>query len=453
MNDTQYTYKDAHELYIKFMSQYYAVEFNPSPAFVYKIRTSMIDGCSDRALNDHLNHIRTLKNFPFYWMDMGYSFEEANFYLKHHKEYLKCKYCNILFKKHEGVKTCCCEDHYKERRRMGGKKLSESRLKYNSRDPIQYAERHNISLNDAKNVVREFSRNGSHWTIDYWLNRGFSEDDAVKKISEIQSINSNRNILHWINKGFSEAEAAVKVTEIQSYNGKRCKEKYGCTRKFSTWCVEYWINKGISEEEARKIISNNNSNATKNWINNTSTEKRRESNILCKEHWMKKFPDNWEIELAKFRNSFSSSAFRSRISDEFCLMLNDKFSWMDSNRYFSENEFTRYFKEIDALLKYDYVDTTLKIAVEFNGDYWHANPEKYDPNSILCFPSQKKFTAKEIWKRDYLKNSLLENIGYKVFVVWESDFNNNKELLINEIYEEILNESNENYTSRHKIGL
>jgi G:T-mismatch repair DNA endonuclease (very short patch repair protein) len=448
MTDTIPTHKDAFELYIKFMSKYYNIEFDPSLSFIYKIRTAILDGYSDKFLNDHLNYIRTLKNFVFYWLDKGFSFEEAKYYIKHHKEYAECKYCDILYKKLDGVKTCCCEEHYKEHRSIGNKKLSESRLKYNSRDPMQYAERHKISLEEAEKIVRKISRNSSHWTIDYWLNRGFSEEEAIKNISEIQSINSNRNILHWINKGFSKEEAILKVAEVQSYNSKKLREKYGCTRKFSPWCTEYWINKGLSEEDAKRIISNNSSKASNIYLNNTSAEERRKTNMLCKEYWMEKFPDNWEIEYVKFRSSISSSAFRSILSDEFCLMLNDKFSWLDSHRYFGENEFTRYFKEIDGVFKYDYVDTTLKIVVEFNGDYWHANPAKYEPDSILSFPNQKKFTAKEIWERDQMKNSLLENAGYKVFVVWESDFNNNKELLINEIYEEILNESNENYTSR-----
>jgi G:T-mismatch repair DNA endonuclease (very short patch repair protein) len=38
----------------------------------------------------------------------------------------------------------------------------------------------------------------------------------------------------------------------------------------------------------------------------------------------------------------------------------------------------------------------------------------------------KPFQAKEAWKEDEEKLSLMKEFGFDVFVVWESDYNKNK---------------------------
>ena len=67
--------------------------------------------------------------------------------------------------------------------------------------------------------------------------------------------------------------------------------------------------------------------------------------------------------------------------------------------------------ESQYVLKYDNVhhyayDIKYKNKIiEYNGDFWHANPSKYKPNDIINFPnSHGTVSAKEVWSNDSKKN-------------------------------------------------
>jgi very-short-patch-repair endonuclease len=61
----------------------------------------------------------------------------------------------------------------------------------------------------------------------------------------------------------------------------------------------------------------------------------------------------------------------------------------------------------------------LNLIIEYNGDYWHCNPKKYDRNYI--HPHKKK-TAYKIWEEDNIRIDNLRNMGYTLIVIWESEF-------------------------------
>lgn len=56
-----------------------------------------------------------------------------------------------------------------------------------------------------------------------------------------------------------------------------------------------------------------------------------------------------------------------------------------------------------------------KVVIEYNGDYWHANPLKYNEEEIL-----KAGTAKSIREKDRKRKEILNNLGYNVVVIWQS---------------------------------
>lgn len=62
---------------------------------------------------------------------------------------------------------------------------------------------------------------------------------------------------------------------------------------------------------------------------------------------------------------------------------------------------------------------SLKIAIEFNGDYWHCNPATF---AETFFHPKKKQYAKDVWEQDEKRKRLLEEAGYSVVVVWEKDY-------------------------------
>lgn len=71
-------------------------------------------------------------------------------------------------------------------------------------------------------------------------------------------------------------------------------------------------------------------------------------------------------------------------------------------------------KEIDLVINN-------KVAIEIQGDYWHANPEKYNENEYI-----REKSVKDIWNNDKLKKDLITNLGYEYITIFENDFNKNK---------------------------
>ncbi len=64
--------------------------------------------------------------------------------------------------------------------------------------------------------------------------------------------------------------------------------------------------------------------------------------------------------------------------------------------------------------------------IEYNGDYWHCNPNKFSPD---YFHPHKKKKAMEIWEDDKIRIDNLKNYGYNLEVIWESEFSEHKSII------------------------
>lgn len=87
-----------------------------------------------------------------------------------------------------------------------------------------------------------------------------------------------------------------------------------------------------------------------------------------------------------------------------------------------------------------------KIIVEFYGDFWHAHHDKYKSDDIVHHGK----TAKEIRQHDVQRKKQLEKAGYIFHVVWEKDFDNDKNKVLKEI-KTLISTYGRNYkfSSRH----
>jgi hypothetical protein len=109
--------------------------------------------------------------------------------------------------------------------------------------------------------------------------------------------------------------------------------------------------------------------------------------------------------------------------------LREKFTFLSINR--SEIFFIKGKKyEIDIFIK------NLKIGIEYNGTYHHADPRKYDGENLIL--GRK---ATEVWEKDKTKIKAFCGIGIKVITLWELDWINRNEeskvLLLNQIVKSI----------------
>lgn len=80
----------------------------------------------------------------------------------------------------------------------------------------------------------------------------------------------------------------------------------------------------------------------------------------------------------------------------------------------------------------DYYNKTKNLVVEFYGDYWHANPEVYSQDFI--FAGKQTFDVVSKRNEDN-KKLIIDNLKCKFAIIWETDWNRNKEKMINLIIE------------------
>jgi very-short-patch-repair endonuclease len=111
---------------------------------------------------------------------------------------------------------------------------------------------------------------------------------------------------------------------------------------------------------------------------------------------------------------------------------------MDKNKTWPEKEFEKILKEMgieyesQKILRgkiFDYYIPDYKMLCEVDGDYYHANKEKYTTLNEM----QKRNV-----KNDNYKNIIAKGMGYNIFRVWESELKNNISAVIERIKEEIL---------------
>jgi very-short-patch-repair endonuclease len=85
-------------------------------------------------------------------------------------------------------------------------------------------------------------------------------------------------------------------------------------------------------------------------------------------------------------------------------------------------------------MQVDECNESLKIVIEYNGDYWHCNPETWKEND---YNTAIKMYAKDKWRNDLNRRKVLNSLGYYVIVVWESDWKSDKDKCINYIKNKI----------------
>lgn len=179
--------------------------------------------------------------------------------------------------------------------------------------------------------------------------------------------------------------------------------------------IEYWLARGYDEEVAYSKVKEEHYKRTftlEKCIAKYGREKGIEIFNKRQEKWKKSLYKNFE----KHGDGRSSqSKFAHNIICKICDYLN-----LNIQDYTKEKWMTD--PVIDRHYAYDF--TYGNKIIEFNGDYWHANPDIYDSN---FFNIRKNMTAEEIWLYDKQKLQCAHKNGYKIHIVWENNWNNNNE--------------------------
>lgn len=82
----------------------------------------------------------------------------------------------------------------------------------------------------------------------------------------------------------------------------------------------------------------------------------------------------------------------------------------------------------------DFYDKTKNLVIEFNGSYWHADPRLYESSDVFN-RNGNTTTAQHIWDKDKKrKENIIRILNNPIYIeVWESDWNENQDKVIEEI--------------------
>jgi len=255
-----------------------------------------------------------------------------------------------------------------------------------------------------------------------------------KKWDEYREKQAYTNTFEYKNKKYG-----ITPEQFDEYNKNRavtlenCIQKHGEKEGLKIWnsyiekqkdagCSLKYFKEKYGEIEGKKIYEDLN---------------KKKANTL--EGFLLRYGEDGILKYNEFVQNIKIGGYFSKSSQQLFYdleqLLIDKKIDTSGVRYFSKNsEYGKMFK--NTFKKYDFVDTVNMVAIEYNGDYWHANPKNYMPTEEFKFRG-KKIIAKDIWDADMEKNRLLINSGFHLIIVWESDYKNDPTLTLERIYNEL----------------
>ena len=240
--------------------------------------------------------------------------------------------------------------------------------------------------------------------------------------------------------------------EIIKKREQTCLQKYGVTNVFAAAKIKHDISKTYLEKYGTSAILK--SNIIKEKINQTNINKYGAKNpfqsVIIREKIKKTCLEKYGVDNpwkakdvikkcqeSRFKNS-SPTGPTSKLAEECFLEIYNKLPEkikVDCRFLPLTKEFGKYGN--NRYNYYDFVIPSLKFCIEFNGNYWHANPELYEANHIFSY-WDNKMTAQEVWNKDKLKYDILINEGFNVNIIWEKNYRDNKEKIINEYVNKII---------------
>jgi hypothetical protein len=274
---------------------------------------------------------------------------------------------------------------------------------------------------------------GSPYSKQYWVERGLNENKIEDHIRTLRPV----NIEYWIKNGYTEEEAILQIEGQKMVSLRGCIARFGEKKGIKKWeeregkrsaagklgsaNIQYWLNKGYSESEA--VIKRKERQTT--FSLEKCVEKYGEEKGLIKfnERQVK-----WQKTL--YKNGKLKSGY-SEVSQELFYKL---IEGVEINEYnyllFAKKGGEFVLNDDNGFYRYDFTDLKNKRIIEYNGDDYHGNPNKYNADDFPN-PFRKDLSAKDIWNKDKKKEIIANNNGFEVFVVWDSEYKKNKQEITN----------------------
>jgi hypothetical protein len=227
----------------------------------------------------------------------------------------------------------------------------------------------------------------------------------MRGISQAAKTNAFKTKLHATLKDKYGAETNISQSAAtKQKKAEKCLTEFGVDNFFKRHDFKKIKEEGFQQRYGMSCSEWRSLCSSEVW-NNKSEEERQE--------WLDK-SINSDAARTKSIKGYRESKGEAAISDALAA-LQITHTRQFIIKYEEEGKKRRYF--------YDLFISELNLLIEFNGDYWHANPALYNAEDVLNYPSGQT-TAAERWKKDERKKAVALERKYAIIVVWEKEINN-----------------------------
>lgn len=254
----------------------------------------------------------------------------------------------------------------------------------------------NLSIEECEKLRKERIQKGVNKRPD---NTGANNPSSKQNTSEEVRKQNSPYSLEFYKKRYPDLtdEEWEKLRSEFISKRKYVKENHSNT-------IEYYLSKGYSREEAKRLLSERQRTFTlEKCIQRYGEEEGTKIFNERNEKWAKKMSENFNKG-----NSFAQSILAKTILAE----LKELFPELECEFVISRYSFDGKYKNK---------------LIEINGDYFHCNPELYQRNFYNKVVGK---LAWQIWEKDKKKINIANQKGYSVFIIWEKDYNTDKDLIM-----------------------
>lgn len=308
-------------------------------------------------------------------------------------DYVICKWCGMKVIRLRGMHI---KNHHP------GKTLDAYRLEF----PDAQLNTRQDRMNTAKAFIKYTTSDRGRTELSERI-KGENNPNSKKNTSEeTRKCRSPFSKSFYTKNGYTDEEAKLLVSEFAN---SALKDRLTETQ------LEYWLEKTDGDIEKAKILHRERQSTftLEKCISRYGEESGRK-------RWIDR-QDKWKDAI--YKDDTCIACGTSVISREMFSKLNINDAYLEF-----------FLRDSDKCFVYDF--RSKNKIIEFNGDFWHCNPLKYE--SAFFHPIKKSF-AQDIWNYDERKEIFAKSRGYKYLVVWESEYKNDPNGII-EKCKQFLNE-------------
>lgn len=365
-----------------------------------------------------------VKRYPTKWKDLliecNNDIEQATIkYKRFCRSFCLEKYI-ILYGEEEGNKRF----YEKKSNIKRGMSLENSIFRHGEKKGREVYEKWKAGIRqDKKSFIKRHGEEEGVKRFEIFREKSLKALEGCKHPDESYST----KIEYWLKKTNGDTEEAEKLLKkrqqtstlenfVRIYGEKEGKKRYQENNKKKSLSLE-WYTKRYGEEEGKEKYESH-------------IEKLKFAHSLKgyikrygEEEGVRKYDKNCKrlFEIARKGNGSN----RSIIGDNFCEFLYQHTKGLYEEIFFGENEFIFEVNNNDIckIIQPDFYIKDINMVIEFFGDYWHRNPKFfYDEES-------EKIRARDMTRLHLLK----EYYDCNFVIVWENDYKNNPEKIIDDI--------------------